>query len=39
MAVLGMFFEHLNTAVNGVGEREVKARTLPSAIGPIAAHL
>ena len=37
MAVLGVYFEHLYTRVNGVGNRDVNIRYSSSAI-PLVAH-
>ena len=32
MAVLGVFFEHLSSSVNGVGKRDINVRNSSSAI-------
>jgi hypothetical protein len=39
MAVLGVFFEHLYTAVNGAGKRDISIRDSSTAIPPSVAHL
>ena len=39
MAVLGVFFQHLYTSVNGVGKCDINFRDSSSAISTVVAHL